>query len=94
MGVSMWVQAKLNPPPTDPVQQRMFAIMPWLFMFLLASFPAGLVIYWTWNNALGIAQQMVIMKRTGTPIEILDNFKLPGWVKSLTGRGGAGTPGA
>ncbi len=94
MGVSMWVQSKLNPPPTDPVQQRMFAIMPWLFMFLLASFPAGLVIYWTWNNALSIAQQMVIMKRTGTPIDILDNFKLPGWVKSLTGRGGAGTPGA
>ena len=50
MGVTMWVQMKLNPAPPDPVQQKMFAWMPVFFTFLLASFPAGLVIYWAWNN--------------------------------------------
>ena len=51
MGVTMWVQMKLNPAPPDPVQQKIFAWMPVFFTFLLASFPAGLVIYWAWNNS-------------------------------------------
>ena len=68
MGASMFLQQKLNPQPADPVQARVFMIMPFMFMFLLASFPAGLVIYWTWNNVLSIAQQWVIMRRMGVKV--------------------------
>jgi YidC/Oxa1 family membrane protein insertase len=65
MGASMWLQQKLNPTPPDPIQAKMFMLLPIFFTFLLANFPAGLVIYWTWNNVLSIAQQWVIMKREG-----------------------------
>ena len=64
MGVTMFVQQKLNPPPPDPVQARLFQFMPIIFTFMLASFPAGLVIYWSWNNLLTIAQQWMIMRQT------------------------------
>ena len=64
MGVTMFLQQKLNPPPPDPVQARMFQFMPIIFTFMLARFPAGLVIYWSWNNTLSIAQQWLIMRRT------------------------------
>jgi len=63
MGVSMFLQMRLNPAPPDPVQARIFQFMPIIFTFLLATFPAGLVIYWTWNNLLSMAQQWFIMKR-------------------------------
>ena len=75
MGVTMWLQTNLNPPPADPVQAKMFSYMPILFVFMLANFPAGLVIYWTWNNVLSIAQQIYIMKSTGTPIDLLDRLR-------------------
>ena len=65
MGFSMWLQFRLNPQPTDSIQAKIFMIMPIFFTFILAPFPAGLVIYWTWNNLLSIAQQWVIMKRHG-----------------------------
>lgn len=65
MGISMFLQQKLNPQPADPMQAKIFGMMPIFFTFLLASFPVGLVIYWTWNNTLTIAQQWVIMKRHG-----------------------------
>ncbi len=68
MGLTMVLQHRLNPQPTDPVQAKVFLMMPIVFTFLLAQFPAGLVIYWTWNNLLSIIQQMVIMKRAGVPI--------------------------
>ncbi len=64
MGATMFLQQKLNPPPPDPVQARMFQFMPLIFTFMLANFPAGLVIYWSWNNLLSIAQQWLIMRRT------------------------------
>jgi YidC/Oxa1 family membrane protein insertase len=64
MGLTMFLQQRLNPPPPDPVQARMFQFMPLIFTFMLARFPAGLVIYWSWNNLLSIAQQWLIMKRT------------------------------
>src|SRR5271157_5070638 len=64
MGLTMFLQQKLNPPPPDPVQARMFQLMPIIFTFMLANFPAGLVIYWSWNNLLSIAQQWLIMRRT------------------------------
>ncbi len=66
MGISMFLQQKLNPAPQDPMQQRLFMLMPIFFTFLLASFPAGLVIYWTWNNSLSIVQQWLIMRKHGT----------------------------
>ena len=68
MGVSMWLQMKMNPQPPDPVQQKIFAMMPVVFTFMLGSFAAGLVIYWSWNNTLSILQQYVIMKRMGVKI--------------------------
>jgi YidC/Oxa1 family membrane protein insertase len=64
LGVSMYIQQKLNPPPPDPVQARMFQFMPLIFTFMMGRFPAGLVIYWTWNNTLTIAQQWWIQKHT------------------------------
>ena len=64
MGVTMWGQQKLNPPPPDPTQAKLFQFMPIIFTFMLARFPAGLVIYWTWNNLLTIGQQWLIMRQT------------------------------
>ncbi|HXF87131.1 MAG TPA: membrane protein insertase YidC [Xanthobacteraceae bacterium] len=75
MGVTMWVQMKLNPPPPDPTQKMLFDWMPVLFTFMLASFSAGLVIYWAWNNFLSIIQQSVIMRKHGAKIELWDNLK-------------------
>ena len=75
MGITMWVQMKMNPSPPDPTQKMIFDWMPVIFTFLLASFPAGLVIYWTWNNFLSVLQQGVIMKRNGAKIELWDNVK-------------------
>ena len=57
LGVTMWLQFKLNPPPADPVQQQIFSIMPWVLMFVMAPFAAGLQLYWVVNNVLTIAQQ-------------------------------------
>ncbi|MZR29354.1 membrane protein insertase YidC [Sneathiella litorea] len=68
MGLSMYLQQKLNPQPADPVQAKIFLFMPIFFTYLLASFPAGLVIYWTWNNILSMAQQWLIMKRMGVSV--------------------------
>ena len=65
MGLTMWLQQRLNPQPTDPVQAKVFMFLPLFFTFLLGTFPAGLVIYWTWNNLLSIAQQRLIMYRMG-----------------------------
>jgi YidC/Oxa1 family membrane protein insertase len=75
MGATMWVQTNLNPPPADPVQQKIFGFMPIVFTFMMANFPVGLVIYWTWNNFLSILQQVVIMRSTGTPIDFLDRLR-------------------
>jgi len=74
MGLSMWIQMKMNAEPTDPVQKQMFAYMPIIFTFMLGSFPAGLVIYWTWNNLLSVTQQGFIMRRAGVKFELWDNL--------------------
>ncbi len=68
MGISMFLQQRLNPQPPDPIQAKIFLFMPIIFTFLLARFPAGLVIYWTWNNLLSITQQYIIMRRLGVRI--------------------------
>ncbi|RAI44847.1 membrane protein insertase YidC [Rhodoplanes roseus] len=78
MGVTMWFQMKLNPAPPDPTQKMIFDWMPVIFTFMLASFSAGLVIYWAWNNTLSVIQQAVIMRRNGAKIELFDNIK--GWI--------------
>ena len=79
MGATMWAQMRMNPTPTDPIQQKIFTWMPVVFTVLLAGFPAGLVIYWAWNNFLSILQQGVIMRRQGVPIALFDNLPtLPG----------------
>ncbi|WGF89833.1 membrane protein insertase YidC [Marinivivus vitaminiproducens] len=65
MGITMFLQTKLNPQPPDPMQARIMLMLPLVFVFLFATFPAGLVIYWTWNNILSIAQQRTIMWRMG-----------------------------
>ncbi len=64
MGATMYAQQQLNPPPPDPMQARLFKFMPLIFMFMMGRFPAGLLIYWSWNNTLTIAQQWLIMRRT------------------------------
>jgi YidC/Oxa1 family membrane protein insertase len=74
MGVTMFLQMRMNPTPPDPTQAAIFTWMPVIFTFMMASFPAGLVIYWAWNNTLSILQQGVIMKRQGAKIELWDNL--------------------
>ncbi|MEK1866095.1 MAG: membrane protein insertase YidC, partial [Ensifer adhaerens] len=75
MGVTMFVQMRMNPTPPDPTQAMLFTWMPVVFTFMLASFPAGLVIYWAWNNTLSVIQQSIIMKRHGVKVELFDNLK-------------------
>jgi YidC/Oxa1 family membrane protein insertase len=74
MGVSMFVQMKMNPEPPDPIQRQMFTWMPVIFTFMLGTFPSGLVIYWTWNNTLSVLQQTFIMRRAGVKVELWDNL--------------------
>jgi YidC/Oxa1 family membrane protein insertase len=76
MGVTMWLQMQLNPKQADPVQQQIFNWMPVMFTFMLGTFPAGLVIYWAWNNVLSIIQQSLIMTRQGVEVPIWNNLGL------------------
>ena len=75
MGITMWLQMRLNPAPPDPVQASLFNWMPVMFTFMLGSFPVGLVIYWAWSNTLSIIQQTVIMKKNGVDVNLLGNVK-------------------
>lgn len=75
MGAAMWVQMRLNPPPTDPMQARIFGLMPLFFMFIFAPFAAGLVLYWAWNTTLSVIQQYIIMKRNGADVDLVGNIK-------------------
>ncbi|MFT4347418.1 membrane protein insertase YidC [Bartonella ancashensis] len=76
MGITMFLQMRMNPTSPDPIQAALFMWMPVIFTFMLASFPAGLVIYWAWNNVLSIIQQSIMMKRQGIKIELFDNLKI------------------
>ncbi|MEL6298434.1 MAG: membrane protein insertase YidC [Pseudomonadota bacterium] len=87
MGITMWLQMQLNPQQPDPMQQAIFNWMPVVFTFLLASFPAGLVIYWAWNNILSLGQQYFIMKRQGVDVHLLDNIKRTGAAAKRTAGG-------
>ncbi|MBU2981951.1 membrane protein insertase YidC [Lentibacter algarum] len=74
LGVTMWLQQKLNPAPSDPVQQQIFAWMPWVFMFMLGSFASGLVIYWIANNTITFTQQYLIMRWHGYKPDVFGNI--------------------
>ena len=74
MGVTMWLQQKLNPAPTDKTQAMIFAWMPWVFMFMLGQFSAGLVIYWVANNLIQFGQQYIIMYSQGVKPDIFGNI--------------------
>ncbi len=76
MGFTQWLQTKMNPAPADPVQAQMFAYMPLIFTFMFATFPSGLVIYYTWNNLLSVAQQYVMMRRQGVEVHLFENLRL------------------
>jgi YidC/Oxa1 family membrane protein insertase len=75
LGVSMWLQQKLNPSPTDPTQAMIFAWMPWVFMFMLGSFASGLVIYWIANNLITFTQQYLIMRSQGFKPDVFGNIR-------------------
>ena len=79
LGISMWMQQKLNPAPTDPTQAMIFTWMPWVFMFMLGGFASGLVVYWIANNTITFMQQYSIMRSQGVKPEvfanIMDTFK-------------------
>ncbi len=86
MGVTMWLQMQLNPKQADPIQQQIFNWMPVMFTFMLGTFPAGLVIYWAWNNVLSIFQQGFIMKRQGVEVPLLANIGLDRWFGSAAAK--------
>nr|WP_111299709.1 membrane protein insertase YidC [Paracoccus saliphilus] len=90
LGISMWMQQKLNPAPADPAQKMIFAWMPWIFMFMLGGFASGLVLYWITNNVITIMQQYTIMTMHGHRPDMFGNIK-----SSLPTRGkGTKTKGA
>jgi YidC/Oxa1 family membrane protein insertase len=80
MGATMWFQMQLNPQQPDPLQQKIFNWMPVMFTFMLATFPAGLVIYWAWSNILSLAQQYYITKKAGAEIHLWKNIGLDKWL--------------
>jgi YidC/Oxa1 family membrane protein insertase len=75
LGISMWLQQKLNPAPTDATQAMIFAWMPWVFMFMLGTFASGLIIYWIANNMITFAQQYMIMRSQGYKPDVFGNIK-------------------
>jgi len=75
LGISMWLQMKLNPAPTDPVQAQVFGWMPWIFMFMMSTFSSGLIVYWIANNTITFAQQYLIMWSHGKRPDVFGNIR-------------------
>ncbi|MEM9968700.1 MAG: membrane protein insertase YidC [Pseudomonadota bacterium] len=92
LGISMWLQQKLNPAPTDPTQQMIFAWLPWVFMFMLGGFASGLIVYWIANNTITFIQQYVIMRSQGYTPDILGNIKSSFKGKAKTAANSAAAP--
>ena len=92
LGISMWMQQKLNPAPADPAQKMIFAWMPWIFMLMLGGFASGLVLYWITNNVITIGQQYAIMSMHGHRPDLFGNIKssLPARAKSGEKKGKSG----
>ncbi|RKF12860.1 membrane protein insertase YidC [Roseovarius spongiae] len=89
LGISMFLQQKLNPSPTDPTQKMIFAWMPWVFMFMLGSFASGLVLYWIANNTITFIQQYAIMRSQGYKPDVFGNIK-DSFARSPSGKSGDG----
>ena len=85
LGISMWLQQKLNPAPTDPTQAMIFAWLPWVFMFMLGGFASGLVIYWIANNTITFIQQYAIMRSQGMKPDVFGNIR-EGFRKRAAGK--------
>ncbi len=83
MGVTMWLTMQLNPQQPDPTQQMIFNWMPVMFTFMMAAFPAGLVIYWAWSNLLSLLQQYYIMKKNGAEVHLWKNMGIEKWFAKL-----------
>jgi YidC/Oxa1 family membrane protein insertase len=83
MGITMWLTMQLNPQQADPTQQMIFNYMPIMFTFMMAAFPAGLVIYWAWSNLLSLFQQYYIMKKNGAEVHLWKNMGLDKWIAKL-----------
>lgn len=94
MGFTLWMQKHLNPPPQDPMQAKILGFMPIFITFILASFPAGVVIYWTWNNILSMLQQYIIMKRMGVEVHIFKTGKQDKELQEMVEQGPAVHPAA
>ena len=75
LGISMFLQQKLNPAPADATQQMIFAWMPWIFMFMLGGFASGLVLYWITNNTITFTQQYAIMRSQGYKPDVFGNIR-------------------
>jgi len=75
LGITMWMQQKLNPAPTDPIQQQIFAWMPWVFMFMMSTFASGLIVYWITNNTITFIQQYLIMTSHGSRPDFFGNIR-------------------
>jgi YidC/Oxa1 family membrane protein insertase len=87
LGLTYFLQTKMSPPPPDPVQQKVFLLMPVFMMFIMGGYPAGLVVYWAWSTTLAILQQYVIMRRMGVNFEWEKKFpRLVAWAKGLRGK--------
>jgi YidC/Oxa1 family membrane protein insertase len=91
LGITMWLQQKLNPTPTDPTQAAIFAWMPWIFMFMLGGFASGLVVYWITNNLITFVQQYLIMRSHGHTPDIFGNIRAS-FRKTPAAAGSAGGP--
>jgi YidC/Oxa1 family membrane protein insertase len=76
-GFTLWLQQKMQPTPDDPIQKQVMTLFPWMFMFLFAQFPAGLVIYYVWSNLLGIAQQYIIKRQIASSDLVVMPVKNP-----------------
>jgi YidC/Oxa1 family membrane protein insertase len=81
MAITMWFQMQLNPQQPDPIQQKIFSWMPVFFLFIMATFSSGLVIYWAWSNTLTLLQQYWIMRKHGADIHLWKNLGIDRWLK-------------
>lgn len=93
MGLTMALQQRLNPPAQDPIQQKVMMILPFWITFILAKFPAGLVIYWSWSNLLSIVQQYILLRQEGVKVNIFTRSRSEEKLEELVEKGPAVHPG-
>ena len=94
MLIGMLIQKSMNPPPSDPVQAKMMALMPWFFTFIMAGFASGLVVYWTVSNFLSIVQQYIIMRSMGVEVKFFHKPEAEKKLEEMVKHGPSVHPGA